>query len=100
MIPDLAQWIKEPKLPWLWCRPAAAALIQPLGWELRYAAGAALKSKTKQTNKNQKDMKIQGKDYRAKEGEWRIRRLQKRNKRKKIKTLQRRGSSFKIEETR
>ena len=27
----------------LWCRQAAAALIQPLAWELTYAAGAALK---------------------------------------------------------
>ena len=27
----------------LWCRPAAVALIQPLAWELPYAAGAALK---------------------------------------------------------
>ena len=30
-------------LAWLWCRLAAAALIQPLGWEPPYAAGAALK---------------------------------------------------------
>ena len=27
----------------LWCRPAAAALIQPLAWELPAATGAALK---------------------------------------------------------
>ena len=32
-------------LLWLWCRPAAAALIQPLAWERPYAAGAALKKK-------------------------------------------------------
>ena len=32
-------------LLWLWCRPAAAALIQLLAWELPYAAGMALKSK-------------------------------------------------------
>ena len=32
------------------CRPAATALIQPLAWELPYAAGAALK-RQKQTNK-------------------------------------------------
>ena len=30
---------------WLWHRPAAAALIQPLAWELPCAMGAALKSK-------------------------------------------------------
>ena len=36
-----------------WCRPAAAAPIQPLDWELPYATGTAQKSKTnKQTNKN------------------------------------------------
>ena len=40
-------------LPWLWCMPAAAALIQPLAWELPYAAGEALKS-NKQTNTKQK----------------------------------------------
>ena len=37
---------------WLWCRPAAAAPIQTLKWELPCAVGAALKSKTtKQQNK-------------------------------------------------
>ena len=66
-IPGLAQWIKDPAfaincgvgcrhgldlvLPWLWYRPAAAALIQPLAWEIPYAVGVALKSK-KQTEKN------------------------------------------------
>ena len=34
-------------LPWLWCRLAAAALIQPLAWELPYATDAALKRKKK-----------------------------------------------------
>ena len=48
LIPDLAQWIKDPALLWLWCRPAATALIQPLAWELPYAAGAALKRKKKE----------------------------------------------------
>ena len=33
----------DPMLLWLWCRPAAAAPIQPLAWELPYATGAALK---------------------------------------------------------
>ena len=33
----------DPALPWLWCRPAAVALIQPLAGELPYAMGAALK---------------------------------------------------------
>ena len=40
-------------LLWLWHRLAAGALIQPLAWELPYAAGVALKSK-KTKNKKQK----------------------------------------------
>ena len=32
---------------WLWCKPAAVALIRPLLWEPAYAAGEALKSKKK-----------------------------------------------------
>ena len=46
----------DPMLLWLWCRPAAEALIGPLAWELPYAAGTALKSRyihtytNKQTN--------------------------------------------------
>ena len=36
-IPGPAQWVKDPVLPWLWCRPAAVAPIQPLAWELAYA---------------------------------------------------------------
>ena len=59
LIPGLTQWVKRSGdavscgvggrhgsnlvLLWLWCRPAAAALIQPLAWELVYATGAALK---------------------------------------------------------
>ena len=35
-------------LLWLWCRPVAAALIQPLAWELPYAEGTALKKQNKQ----------------------------------------------------
>ena len=41
----------DPALLWLLCRPAAVALIQPLGWELPSAAGAALKSKKKKKKK-------------------------------------------------
>ena len=32
----------------LWCRPAAAALIRPLAWELLYAASVAFKKKKKE----------------------------------------------------
>ena len=31
----------DPALLWLWCRPVATALIQPLAWEPPYAVGAA-----------------------------------------------------------
>ena len=53
-------------LLWLWCRPAAAALIQPLAWEPPCAAGVALKrQKTKKKKKergnwNQLKSTIQG----------------------------------------
>ena len=40
----------DPTLLWLWCRPAAAAPICPLAWELTYAVGAALKKKKKKVN--------------------------------------------------
>ena len=33
----------DPMLLWLWCKPAAAAPIQPLAWDRPYAAGVALK---------------------------------------------------------
>ena len=33
----------DPAWLWLWCRLEAAALIQPLAWELPYATGVALK---------------------------------------------------------
>ena len=46
-IPGPAQWVKYLALLWLWDRPAAVALIQPLAWELPYAAPTALKRKKK-----------------------------------------------------
>ena len=50
-ISGLPQRVKDPALLCLWCRPAAAALIQPLSREPPHAMGAALKrqNKTKQT---------------------------------------------------
>ena len=61
MIPGLTQWVKrsgvtascsvghrcgsDPVLLWLWRRPAAVALIQPLVQELPYTVGEALKRK-------------------------------------------------------
>ena len=50
-IPGLIQWVKDPALLWLWCRPAAAALIQPpLAWELPYALGMVPKRQKKKKN--------------------------------------------------
>ena len=37
LISGLDQWVKDPPLLWLWCRPAATALIRPLAWEPPYA---------------------------------------------------------------
>ena len=31
----------DPMLLWLWCKPAATALIQPLAWEPPYATSVA-----------------------------------------------------------
>ena len=47
----------DPKLLWLWCRPAAIALIGPLAWESPYAAGAALEKTKKQKNKKKQKKK-------------------------------------------
>ena len=66
LIPSLAQWVKDLALPqavgrrhgsdpallWLWHKLAATAPIPPLAQELPYAAGSAVKRKTKQ-NENQ-----------------------------------------------
>ena len=37
-------------LLWLWCRPAAAALIRSLVWELPHVAGVVLKKRKKNLN--------------------------------------------------
>ena len=63
LILGLAQWVKDPALPQAalsvadeaqiqhccvcGCRPSAAVPIQPLAWELPYAADAAVKEKKK-----------------------------------------------------
>ena len=39
----------DSELLWLWYRPAAAALIRPLAWEIPYASSLALKSKRKKS---------------------------------------------------
>ena len=45
----------EPAL--LWRRPAAAAPVQPLAWQLPHATGAALKSKKKERERERKEGK-------------------------------------------
>ena len=73
LIPGLVQWVKgsgvdtscnvglrcgsDPALVWLWYRPVAAAQIQPLAWELPYAAGAALKKGKTTTTTTKKEIK-------------------------------------------
>ena len=49
-IPGLAPWVTDLALLWLGCRPAAAALIGPLAWELPCATRAALKTKLRTEN--------------------------------------------------
>ena len=46
----------DPTLLWLWCRPSAIALIQPLAWEPPYVAEAALE-KGKKTPQKKKEKK-------------------------------------------
>ena len=41
----------DPKLLWLWHRPAATALIRPLAWGPPYAVGATLKKTKKKKRK-------------------------------------------------
>ena len=59
-------------LLWLWCRPAAAAPIETLAWELPCATGAALKrkNKTKQKPKSDPQKGRRGADC-ATRGRWR-----------------------------
>ena len=44
-------WLRS-RVAWLWCRLVAAALIQPLAWELPYALGVALKKEKKKKKKH------------------------------------------------
>ena len=46
-LPGFAQWVKDPVLLWLWCRPVATAPIGPLAWEPLYASDTALKRQKK-----------------------------------------------------
>ena len=71
LIPGFAQWIKgsgialscgigrrrgsDLVLLWLWRRLAAAALIEPLAWQLPSATSVALESKKKKKKKKKKE---------------------------------------------
>ena len=57
-IPGLAQWVKDPVLLWLWCRPAAAAPVQHLAQELPYAGGTALKNKKEKRRKENQTSQV------------------------------------------
>ena len=76
LIPGLAQCIEDPPSVavscdvghrqgsdhawlWLWCRPAATTLIQPLACKPPYAMGTALKSKIKIKNKGIENFSIE-----------------------------------------
>ena len=50
---------------WLWCRPAAVALISTLVWELLYAMGAALKSARARARAHTHTQKTIDNDFRA-----------------------------------
>ena len=45
----------DPALLWLWCRPAATALIGPLAWEPPHAAGAAQEMAERPKKKKKKN---------------------------------------------
>ena len=58
----------DPALLWLWCRPAAAAPIQPLAWELPYVVGAGLKRQKKKKKKRKKnEIQTRGKNSKVTE---------------------------------
>ena len=56
MIPSLAQWVKDLVLLWLWCKPAAIALILPLAQELPNAHTHTDVALKRQNNKDLKSV--------------------------------------------
>ena len=50
---------------WLWYRPAAAAPIWLLTWELLYAAGAALTKKRKEKRMTDQNIRDRGLELRT-----------------------------------
>ena len=60
LIPGLPQWVKDLAFLWLWCRPAATALMRPLAWHPPYAVGVALKRQTTKRKKKKRKMSVEG----------------------------------------
>ena len=58
-IPSLARLVKDPRLLCLWLRPAAAALNQPLTWELPSPTGETLNGKANQGKQQQNKQKTE-----------------------------------------
>ena len=52
LLPGLTEWVKDPELLWLWCRPEAKALIWPLAWAPPYAADVPPRLQKKKDEKN------------------------------------------------
>ena len=48
----------DPKLLWLWHRPAATAPIRPLAWEPAYATGVALEKTKKGKRKKETQKRV------------------------------------------
>ena len=48
----------DPALLWLWCRPAATALIRLLDWEPPYASGVALEKANRPKRKEYEDRQV------------------------------------------
>ena len=48
----------DPALLWLWCRPAAIAVIRPLAWEPPHAAAGAAQEMAKRQKKKRANICI------------------------------------------
>ena len=53
---------------WLWCRPEAIALIQPLAWEPPYATGVTLKSRRKKKKEEEEEERKKEKEFEGRNG--------------------------------
>ena len=51
LIPGLTPWVKDPVLPWLCCRPVAAALVPPPSLGTCICCRCSTKKKIKKTRR-------------------------------------------------